>query len=196
MPKVITSLLLVGGMALAVSACSSDSSSGGSSGSSGAGGSAGSGSGGTGGGSGSCDFTDLCSKVTFEVANQTCGMSATASSPIDAPGSSPGSHSSICRLQDGSDDVGGLERHCFGNASDANLFYTATHDAALSSLETQTDLTGVGDKAFYREAPSIDQAKVYVLQGNLIAVAADNATGGANKQDCLVTLAEAILAAQ
>ena len=123
-------------------------------------------------------------------------MSATASMSIDAPGSAPGSSSSICLLQAGSDDVGGLERHCFADAATANLFFQATHDAELSSLETQVDLTGVGDKAFYRAAALIESADVYVLKGNWVAVASDNVTGGADKKDCLVTLANAVLAAK
>jgi len=119
------------------------------------------GSGTTGGTSGSsndgsvsitCSARAMCTSVTLAHVNTLCGTSAATPVSVDQS-AAPAQNIDICLYQDA--NAGGQQavtsRFCFADAATASTYFNGEHDRMpMATGETQTDLSGLGDRAFYR----------------------------------------------
>lgn len=151
-----------------------------------------------GGGPSTCSARAMCTSVTLAHVNTLCGTSAATPVPVDSS-APPAQNIDICLYQDS--NAAGQQavtsRYCFTDAATATGFFSGEHDRMPSVMgETQTDLTGLGDRAFYRAQVDQSTTSVYVLKGNLIAMAevdvVTTSTEAAVKE-CLITLTNEIL---
>jgi hypothetical protein len=131
--------------------------------------------------------------------NSLCGTTAASPTPVDqsAP---PAQNIDMCLYQDaaGAGQEAVVARYCFPDAASAAQFFTGEHDRGLSAGDgTETDLTGVGDQAFYRAYVDQKTTSVYAVKGNVLAmVEVDVVTASteAAVKQCLLTLTNEVLA--
>jgi hypothetical protein len=131
--------------------------------------------------------------------NSLCGTTAASPIPVDqsAP---PAQNIDMCLYQNpaGAGQQAVVARFCFPDAASAAQSFSGEHDRSLSAGEgTETDLTGVGDQAFYRAYADQKTTSVYAVKGNLLAmVEVDVVTPGteAAVKQCLLTLTNEVLA--
>lgn len=144
-----------------------------------------------GGGGGACKQSQLCTTVPLAKFQAECGT--TAATTMDMGGTMSGVTVSGCEYTGGgaADDT---ELDCFdGGAATAKVFYDGEHNVTLFGDQTLEDLTGVGDKAFFRFSATLMQGEVYVLKGNQIGQAHFNEAASAAVKQCLINLALATL---
>jgi hypothetical protein len=131
--------------------------------------------------------------------NSLCGTTAASAIPVDqsAP---PAQNIDMCLYQNpaGAGQQAVVARYCFLDAATAAQFLTGERDRGLSAGNgTETDLTGVGDRAFYRRYVDQKTTSVYAVKGNVLAMVEVDivtlSTEAAVKQ-CLLTLTNEVLA--
>jgi hypothetical protein len=153
-----------------------------------------SGGGASGGGSGGCGtFGDLCKIVPLATLESTCGTHAATAT---ADEKSDHGDVSSCVYDDGAGaQLGQVLRVCYPTATEAVATFQGEHDDPPIPGVTQTDVTGVGERAFYREDFSLGIFDLYVLQGqNLLLVHDVDKAATTGKKDCLVALVNIVLA--
>jgi hypothetical protein len=145
--------------------------------------------------SGGCMLSDLCAELTVSQVAAACGTTATSSEPLqesDEASAVRGCsyfgpegqafHAQIACLNDG--------------AATAGAVFTEQRDEPQGLDYTQEDLTGVGDRAFFRHSLLVDQAELWVLQGSQIVSLLDlEPADAATTRQCLLTLGSGVLAA-
>ncbi len=103
---------------------------------------------------GQCKNVAICTLIPQSQVNSSLGVTAMFTSP-DTPTNMGGMTSDQCSYNAGSSDPGmhvELLRQCFPEAS-ASVDYQSSQQAYLVPGGTRTDLSGVGEKAFYETVP-------------------------------------------
>jgi hypothetical protein len=149
--------------------------------------------------SASCpSYTELCTAVPLAAITTACGTDAVSVVPMTYSDSSQDVNSCDFEGPNGGTDVAVKTwTGCFKTgASDADLFYTSTHDDPGVTGTTKHDVSGLGDKAFYKENLTDGDATLFVLNGAVLLYVADNQiTGPADSAlPCLTEIANQILA--
>jgi len=103
-------------------------------------------------------------------------------------------HASACYY--GADNPAYTARDCYDDgAAAAQSAYMGEHDTTLETNEKLEDLTGVGERAFFRADSLVMGGAVYVQRGNLIAVTSLVGVPTSPKS-CLIALARQVFAAR
>ena len=145
--------------------------------------------------SGGCMLSDFCAQLPISQVAAACGTTATSSEPLNE-----------------SDEMADL-RGCSYIGPEGQAFYAqvaclhggaATADLAFNEElneppgidYTHEDLTGLGDRAFFRHSVAVDQAELWAKQGNVIVSFLDLEPANAvTTKQCLTTLGSGVLAA-
>ena len=154
------------------------------------------GDGGTGGGA--CKNVAICTLIPQSQVNSSLGVTAKFTTP-DTPTNMGGMTSDQCSYNAGATAPGmhvELLRQCYPEVPQhpevklASVEYDASKTAYLAPGGKRTDLTGVGDKAFYETVPGMSgttlppKVRLVAFKGNLYVVLSDSYAPAA--QDAMV----------
>jgi hypothetical protein len=141
----------------------------------------------------------MCTSIAIAHVNGLCGTTADSPIPVDqtAP---PAQNIDMCLYQNqaGAGQQAVIARYCFADATTALQYLTGEQARGRADGGgAETDLAGVGDRAFYRSQVNQKTTSIYAVQGNVLVMTEVDvvtpATEAAVKQ-CLVTLAKETLA--
>ena len=161
------------------------------------------GDGGTGGGQ--CTNVAICTLIPQSQVNSSLGVMARFTSP-DTPINMGGMTSDQCSYNAGATAPGmhvELLRQC--NPEFEAVTYDGARTAYLAPGGTRTDLTGVGDKAFYETVPGMagttlpPKVRLVALKGNVYVVLSDSYVPAAQEamvKQGLTSFANTLLAAK
>jgi hypothetical protein len=150
------------------------------------------------GGTGRCTNVDICKLIPQSQVNETLGVMAKNALP-DEPTNMGGMTSDQCSYNAGATDPGmhvELLRQCYPdvpNHPEAQLAsgsYEQARQDYLAPGGTRTDLSGVGDKAFYETVPGMagttlpPKVRLVAFKGNLYVILSDSHAPAA--QDAIV----------
>jgi len=138
-----------------------------------------------GSGGGSCKNVAICTVVPASTVTSAIGLMVSMANP-DMPAQNPWND----RCDYISNDPGKNARFirtCFASASDASNVFASAKTGSLKSGGTRTDVTGVGDQAFYQSEPTstmgVSTVKLQAIKGQVVVslsdvyvTAADDAT--------------------
>ncbi len=131
---------------------------------------------------GSCTNVAICTLIPQSQVNSSLGMVAMFTSP-DEPTNMGGMTSDQCSYNAGANAPEKhveLLRQCYPETKTASGEYQASQEAYLARGGTRTDLSGVGDKAFYETVPgqagttSPPKVRLVAFKGNLYVVLSDS----------------------
>jgi hypothetical protein len=109
-------------------------------------------------GGGPCKNVDICTVIPQSQVNASLGITARFTSP-DEPTNMGGMTSDQCSYNAGASEPGmhvELLRQCSPEAIFASDNYQSSKEAYLARGGTRTELSGVGDKAFYETVPGME----------------------------------------
>lgn len=145
-----------------------------------------------GSGGGPCTNVAICTLIPQSQVNSSLGVTARFTSP-DTPINMGGMTSDQCSYNAGATAPGvhvELLRQCNPEAKFAAVTYDGARTQYLAPGGTRTDLTGVGDKAFYETVPGQSgttlppKVRLVALKGKLYVVLSDSYAPAA--QDAMV----------
>lgn len=133
-------------------------------------------------GSGPCKNVDICTLIPQSQVNTSLGVTAKFASP-DTPTNMGGMTSDKCSYNAGATEPGmhvELLRQCFPEANIAPGEYQSSKEAYLARGGTRTELSGVGEKAFYETVPgqagttAPPKVRLVAFKGNVYVVLSDS----------------------
>ena len=136
--------------------------------------------GGTGGGP--CKNVDICTLIPQSQVNSSLGVTARFTSP-DEPTNTGSMTSDQCSYNAGATQPAmhvELLRQCYSEAKIASAEYQSSKEAYLARGGTRTELSGVGEKAFYEIVPgqegttSPPKVRLVAFKGNVYVVLSDS----------------------
>jgi hypothetical protein len=131
---------------------------------------------------GPCTNVAICTLIPQSQVNSSLGVTARFTSP-DTPTNMGGMTSDQCSYNAGATDPGihvELLRQCFPETKIASVEYQSSQEAYLAPGGTRTDLSGVGEKAFYETVPgqagttSPPKVRLVAFKGNIYVVLSDS----------------------
>jgi hypothetical protein len=143
-------------------------------------------------GGGPCKNVAICTLIPQSQVNTSLGVTAMFTSP-DAPTNMGGMTSDQCSYNAGATAPGmhvELLRQCYPEAKMASVEYQSSQQGYLAPGGTRTDLSGVGEKAFYETVPGQSgttlppKVRLVAFKGNLYVVLSDSYAPAA--QDAMV----------
>jgi hypothetical protein len=152
-----------------------------------------------GSGTSTCTSRAICTSIAIAHVNGLCGTTASSPIPVDqtAP---PAQNIDMCLYQNpaGAGQQAVVARYCFTDATTALQYLTGEQARGRTDGGgIETDLAGIGDRAFYRSQVSQKTTSIYAVQGNVLAMTeVDVVSPGteATVKQCLATLTKEILA--
>ncbi len=139
---------------------------------------------------GPCKNVEICSLIPQSQVNSSLGVTAMFTS-ADTPTNMGGMASDQCTYNAGASDPGmhvELLRQC--NPFATSVTYDGVRTSYLAPGGTRTDLTGVGEKAFYETLPGLEgtslppKVRLVAFKGNVYVVLSDSHAPAA--QDAMV----------
>ena len=133
-------------------------------------------------GTGPCKNVDICTLIPESQVNASLGVTARFTSP-DEPTNMGGMTSDRCSYNAGASEPGmhvELLRQCDPDARFAPAQYQSSKEAYLAPGGTRTDLSGVGEKAFYETVPGLEgttlppKVRLVAFKGNVYVVLSDS----------------------
>ena len=139
-------------------------------------------------GGGPCKNVDICTLIPQSQVNTSLGVTAKFTSP-DTPTNMGGGTSDQCSYNAGATEPGmhvELLRQCFPDvphhpeAQLASASYQSAQQEYLARGGTRTELSGVGDKAFYETVPgqegttSPPKVRLVAFKGNVYVILSDS----------------------
>jgi hypothetical protein len=133
-------------------------------------------------GTGPCKNVDICTLIPESQVNASLGVTARFTSP-DEPTNMGGMTSDRCSYNAGASQPGmhvELLRQCYPDATFAPAQYQSSKEAYLVPGGTRTELSGVGEKAFYETVPGQEgttlppKVRLVAFKGNLFVILSDS----------------------
>ncbi len=160
-----------------------------------------------GSGGGSCTNVAICTLIPEAQVNSSLGVTARFTSP-DTPTNMGGMTSDQCSYNAGATAPGihvELLRQCYPETKIASAEYQSSQQAYLPPGATRTDLSGVGEKAFYETVPGQagttlpPKVRLVAFKGNIYVILSDSyapADQDAMVKQGLTSFANTLLAAK
>lgn len=133
-------------------------------------------------GSGPCNNVDICTLIPESQVNASLGVNARFTSP-DEPTNMGGMTSDRCSYNAGASQRGmhvELLRQCYPDARFAPAEYQTSKEAYLAPGGMRTELSGVGEKAFYETVPGQEgttlapKVRLVAFKGNIYVILSDS----------------------
>src|SRR5207245_10082686 len=131
---------------------------------------------------GPCKNVEICTLIPQSQVNASLGVTAKFTSP-DTPTNMGGMTSDRCSYNAGATEPGmhvELLRQCFPEAKIAPGEYQSSKEAYLARGGTRTELSGVGEKAFYETVPGMEgttlppKVRLVAFKGNVYVILSDS----------------------
>lgn len=106
-------------------------------------------------------LTDACTKLPLAYVNMVCGTMAVTTLPADS--TVTGAEAHACSYTHPNATDASVARTCYTLDTDA----TAAYDAVKKSSTSPQDVTGLGDRAFYRNNTT-SEASIFAQKGPMI----------------------------
>ncbi|MEP6637026.1 MAG: hypothetical protein ABJB97_09890 [Acidobacteriota bacterium] len=135
-----------------------------------------------GAGGGPCKNVEICTLIPQSQVNESLGVTARFTRP-ETPTAMGGMTSDECSYNAGAPAPGmhvELLRQCYSDAKIASVEYQSSQQAYLVPGATRTDLSGVGEKAFYETVPGMSgttlppKVRLVAFKGNVYVILSDS----------------------